>query len=234
MTSESPGSISGARRAARVAAAAGLVAALAATGVAPVFAADDPATAPVKAAGTAPADKLGTADADVLTKAKAKGEKNITMMVATAPGATEQVTKQLDAVKGSVLGRAYDKLGYVRATVPTSAAEATIKAASKLSSVHGIDLKQEIMLDDPTPRPTGRPAARPRRSRTAATRRPGRRPRRRTRTTRPSRPVRSTSSSSTRRPTDAGSPSGSWTRASTSRTRRCRRPPPVSARSPTG
>ncbi|MET7341879.1 S8 family serine peptidase [Streptomyces sp. NPDC087866] len=151
MTSESPGSISGARRAARVAAAAGLVAALAATGVAPVFAADDPATAPVKAAGTAPADKLGTADADVLTKAKAKGEKNITMMVATAPGATEQVTKQLDAVKGSVLGRAYDKLGYVRATVPTSAAEATIKAASKLSSVHGIDLKQEIMLDDPTP-----------------------------------------------------------------------------------
>lgn len=137
---------------ARVAAAAGLVAALAATGVAPVFAADDPATAPVKAAaGNATADKLGTADADLLAKARAKGEKNITMMVATAPGATAQVTKQLDAVKGSVLGRAYDKLGYVRATVPTATAEATIKAASKLTSVHGIDLKQEIMLDDPTP-----------------------------------------------------------------------------------
>ncbi|MFB7554986.1 S8 family serine peptidase [Streptomyces brevispora] len=152
MTSESPGYIPGARRVARVAAAAGLVAALAATGVAPVFAADDPATAPVKAAaGNATADKLGTADADLLAKARAKGEKNITMMVATAPGATAQVTKQLDAVKGSVLGRAYDKLGYVRATVPTATAEATIKAASKLTSVHGIDLKQEIMLDDPTP-----------------------------------------------------------------------------------
>ncbi|MFG2670769.1 S8 family serine peptidase [Streptomyces sp. NPDC048445] len=152
MTSESPGYIPGARRVARVAAAAGLVAALAATGVAPVFAADDPATAPVKAAtGDASADKLGTADADVLAKARAKGEKNITMMVATAPGATEQVSKQLGAVKGSVLGRAYDKLGYVRATVPTASAEATIKAASKLTSVHGIDLKQEIMLDDPTP-----------------------------------------------------------------------------------
>lgn len=152
MTTESPSSIPGARRAARVAAAAGLVAALAASGAAPVFAADDPATAPVKATATSgTADKLGTADANVLTRAKAKGEKNITMMVATAPGATEQVTKQLDAVKGSVLGRAYDKLGYVRATVPTSAADAAIKAASKLSSVHGIDLKQEIMLDDPTP-----------------------------------------------------------------------------------
>ncbi|MFJ4501319.1 S8 family serine peptidase [Streptomyces sp. NPDC088864] len=151
MTSESPGSISGARRAARAAAVAGLAAALAASGMAPALAADDPAGSPVKAADTAPADKLGTADAEVLTKAKAKGEKNITMMVATAPGATEQVTEQLDAVKGSVLGRAYDKLGYVRATVPTSAAEATIKAASKLSAVHGIDLKQEIVLDDPTP-----------------------------------------------------------------------------------
>lgn len=137
---------------ARVAAAAGLVAALAATGVAPVFAADDPANAPVKAAtGDASADKLGTADADVLAQARAKGEKNVTMMVATAPGATEQVSKQLGAVKGSVLGRAYDRLGYVRATVPTASAEATIKAASKLTSVHGIDLKQEIMLDDPTP-----------------------------------------------------------------------------------
>ncbi|MET8126767.1 S8 family serine peptidase [Streptomyces sp. NPDC005065] len=150
MTSESPSSISGARRVARAAAAAGLVAALATSGAAPVFAADAPATTtPVKAA--ADSDKLGAADADALTEAQAKGEKNITMMVATAPGATEQVAKQLDAVKGSVLGRTYDKLGYVRATVPTSTAEATIKAASKLTSVYGIDLKQEIMLDDPTP-----------------------------------------------------------------------------------
>ncbi|WP_371097853.1 S8 family serine peptidase [Streptomyces sanglieri] len=153
MTSESPSSIPGARRAARVAAAAGLVAALAATGVAPVFAADAPDTAPVKSAATegATANKLGTNDEQLLAKAKAKGQKNVTMMVATAPGATEQVAKQLDAVQGSVLGRAYDKLGYVRATVPTATAEATIKAAAKLPSVHGIDLKQEIKLDDPTP-----------------------------------------------------------------------------------
>ena len=49
------------------------------------------------------------------------------------------------------MGRTYDKLGYVRATVPTAKADAAIKAASKLSSVHGIDLRQEIALDDPTP-----------------------------------------------------------------------------------
>ncbi|MHC3460931.1 S8 family serine peptidase [Streptomyces flavovirens] len=153
MTKESPSSIPGARRAARIAAAAGLVAALAATGAAPVFAADDPASTPVKpAAAGDTGDKLGEADADLLAKAQAQGEKNITMMVATTPGATAQVAEQLDAVKGSVLGRTYDKLGYVRATVPTATAEATIKAAQKLSSVHGIDLKQEIKLDDPTPK----------------------------------------------------------------------------------
>ena len=157
MTKESPNSIPGARRAARIVTVAALAVAMAATGAAPVFAADDPGTAPVQTAPVKPAatsgqgDKLGSADADVLAQAEAKGEKNVTMMVATAPGATEQVARQLDAVKGSVLGRTYDKLGYVRATVPTATAERTIKAAEKLSSVHGIDLKQEIMLDDPTP-----------------------------------------------------------------------------------
>lgn len=152
MTKESPSSIPGARRAARIAAAAGLAAALAASSAAPVFAAGDPAPAPVKPAATSDrGDKLGTADAEVLAKAEAKGEKNVTMMIATTPGATEQVTEQLDAVKGSVLGQTYDKLGYVRATVPTSTAETTIAAASKLKSVLGIDLKQEIKLDDPTP-----------------------------------------------------------------------------------
>src|SRR5262249_25464525 len=43
-----------------------------------------------------------------------------------------------------------DKLGYVRATVPTGRADSAIAAAAKLSSVHAIDLRQEIPLDDPT------------------------------------------------------------------------------------
>jgi hypothetical protein len=156
MTSESESSISGPRRVARVTAAAGLVAALVAAGAAPAFSAtgaDAPVTpAPVKSSSSAsPSDKLGEPDADLLAKAKAEGEKNITMMVATAPGATEQVAGQLDAVKGAVVGKTYDKLGYVRATLPTARADAAIRAAQKLSSVHGIDLKQEIKLDDPTP-----------------------------------------------------------------------------------
>ncbi|MGC0210944.1 S8 family serine peptidase [Streptomyces levis] len=145
--------ISGRRRVARIAVAAGLVAALSAAGPVPmVLAADGPgAAAPADPDVKSAHDKLGSDDADLLAEAKADGDKTVTMMIATAPGQTEQVSGQLDAVKGGTVGRADDKLGYVRATVPTSRADAAIAAAANLSSVHGIDLREEIPLDDPTP-----------------------------------------------------------------------------------
>ncbi|MFE0704698.1 S8 family serine peptidase [Streptomyces sp. NPDC058872] len=141
----------GTRRAARIAAAAGLVTALVAAGAAPVLAADDPTstTPPVKTAD--PADKLGSTDAQRLSEAEASGQQNVTVLVATAPGATEQVAGQLDSVPGASVGKQEDKLGYVRATLPTKKAKAAITAATKLSSVLSIDLQAEIQLDDPTP-----------------------------------------------------------------------------------
>lgn len=206
MTLDSPSSISVTRRAARVAAAAGLVAALAATGAMPVFAAtgtDGPTAKPTANPAVKSADqKLGSADVELLQEAKTKGEKTVTVMVATAPGETQQVAKQLDGVQGASVGQTYDKLGYVRATLPTDKAEAALKAAAKLSSVHGIDLRQEIQLPDPRPdagRETGTV------KKTAAETYPGpdKNTPRRTRTTPPSRRVRWTSSRRTRRPTAA-------------------------------
>ncbi|MGV9840730.1 S8 family serine peptidase [Streptomyces fungicidicus] len=144
--------IPGARRAARIAVAAGLVAALSAAGPIPLaMAADTPPAVPADADVKSAHAKLGADDADLLAEAKADGAKNVTMMIATAPGQTEQVATQLDAVKGGSVGRTHDKLGYVRATVPTGKADAAIAAATKLSSVHGVDLREEIPLDDPTP-----------------------------------------------------------------------------------
>ncbi|MGW1889141.1 S8 family serine peptidase [Streptomyces sp. NPDC002004] len=144
--------LTGARRVARIAVAAGLVAALSAAGPIPMaFSADGPSTPAADGAAKSAGAKLGSADAELLAEAKADGDKNVTMMIATAPGQTEQVAHQLDAVKGGSVGRSYDKLGYVRATVPTAKADAAISAAEKLSSVHGIDLRNEIPLDDPTP-----------------------------------------------------------------------------------
>ncbi|MFF9429216.1 S8 family serine peptidase [Streptomyces sp. NPDC014746] len=146
-----PGSAThGPRRAARIAAAAGLVAALVATGAAPVLAAEAPvSTPPVKSSD--PADKLGAIDAQRLTEAQASGRPNVTILVATVPGATEQVATQLDAVAGASVGKRQDALGYVRATLPTAKAAAAIKAATRLSSVQSVDLQAEIPLDDPTP-----------------------------------------------------------------------------------
>ncbi|GHG69344.1 S8 family serine peptidase [Streptomyces griseocarneus] len=139
----------GARAAARIAIAASLVAALTAAGAAPALA-DDPRPAPGPAKSGP--DKLGSQDADLLAKAKADGDKTVTMMIATQPGKTGPVAGALDAIKGASVGQSYDKLGYVRVTVPTGKADAAIDEAKKLDAVHGIDLKQEIRLPDPTPR----------------------------------------------------------------------------------
>ncbi|WP_405581590.1 S8 family serine peptidase [Streptomyces sp. NBC_01190] len=151
--------ISAKRRAARIALAAGLVAALSAAGPALAVADPAPPTPAATAAGDAPApdapakdaaDKLGSADASLLAKAKSDGDKNVTFMLATTPGDTAQVTAKLHA-QGASVGQTYDKIGYVRATVPTAKADSAIAAATRLPQVLSIDLKQEIALDDPTP-----------------------------------------------------------------------------------
>ncbi|MFI5687091.1 S8 family serine peptidase [Streptomyces sp. NPDC051636] len=143
--------IPGPRRLARIAVAVGVVAALSAAGPIPLALAADAPPATADPAVKPAHDKLGADDTGLLADAKAAGAKNVTMMIATAPGQTEQVAGELDAVKGGSVGRTYDKLGYVRATVPTGKADSAIAAAEKLSSVHAIDLRQEIQLDDPTP-----------------------------------------------------------------------------------
>ena len=88
----------GARRAARIAVAAGLVAALSAAGPIPAAVAADSAPATADPSVKSAHDKLGSDDADRLAEAKASGEKYVTMMVATAPGQTEKVAAELDAV----------------------------------------------------------------------------------------------------------------------------------------
>ncbi|MEV5144151.1 S8 family serine peptidase [Streptomyces sp. NPDC052727] len=144
--------IPGPRRLARIAVAVGVVAALSAAGPIPLALAADPAPAPAADPAVKSAhDKLGSDDAALLAEAKADGDKNVTMMIATSPGKTERVAAELDAVKGGLVGRTDDELGYVRATVPTGRADSAIAAAVKLSSVQAIDLRQEIPLDDPAP-----------------------------------------------------------------------------------
>ncbi|PIM73589.1 serine protease [Streptomyces sp. JV178] len=146
-----PAPVPGARRAARIAVAAGLVTALSAAGPVPLSLAADGTHATVADPGVKSGpEKLGSDDAALLARAEAHREKNVTMMIATVPGQTEKVAAELDAVKGGSVGRTYDQLGYVRATVPTGRAASAIAAAVKLSSVRAIDLRDEIPMEEPS------------------------------------------------------------------------------------
>lgn len=145
------------RRLSRVALSAGLVAALGAAGPVPALAAPgDPSPGPVKAAD----GKLGAHDAELLAQAKANGDKSVTLMLATSPGKADTVADQLRST-GASAGRTYDRLGYLRVTVPTAKVDATLARAGKLSSVHAVDLNEQTALPDPRPDATaGQQAAR--------------------------------------------------------------------------
>ncbi|MFE0688311.1 S8 family serine peptidase [Streptomyces xiamenensis] len=137
-------------RAARVALAAGLVSALAVTGALPAFAAESDAL--TRSAADKPIDeKFGTHDATLLAEAKAAGEPHVTLMIATEPGQTDEVSDALDAIRGASVGYTLDEIGYVRATVRTGAADEAIDEARALSSVYAIDLNEEIQVPDPLP-----------------------------------------------------------------------------------
>ena len=103
-----------------------------------------PTTGLDEAKGAPARDKLGQADRQRLSEAEAQGVDQVTVLVATAPGATEGVDAALSEDGGTV-GYRDDKLGYVRASVPTGAVLAT--AARR--DVVAVDLDEEIPLEDP-------------------------------------------------------------------------------------
>ncbi|MET0446841.1 MAG: hypothetical protein ABW004_00490, partial [Aeromicrobium sp.] len=68
------------------------------------------------------ADTLGQHDRELLADAKQNGTKRVTVMIATDRKATKSVVSSLESAGGWV-GQVYDKLGYVRASVPTGSVE---------------------------------------------------------------------------------------------------------------
>jgi subtilisin family serine protease len=150
----------------RHAATIGVVSALMFTAFAPAGAAtDDNPTArlqkaPVAAVETdAPkdvpsGDKLGQHDRELLADAKADGTKRVTVMLATDRKTTKSVVRSLEAAGGWV-GTINDKLGYVRASVPTG----SVERVSKLSAVSAVDLDETVPLDPPPATRSGAAAA---------------------------------------------------------------------------
>ncbi|MGC4950597.1 S8 family serine peptidase [Streptomyces sp. DT224] len=140
------------RRFTAVVLAAGLTGSLMSLSALPAQAADVPhplgaavPDAPKKAL-TSQRDKLGAHDRTLLQKAESKKAKTVTVLLATGEGDTEALREKVAALGGRV-ARADDKLGYVRATVPTG----KVTALAALSSVRAVDLNETYKIPDPSP-----------------------------------------------------------------------------------
>ena len=179
--------IRGKRRVVRVALAAGLVAALTTTGISASTAFADTPGDPADAAVKTAHDKLGSADAELLAEAKADGDKNVTMMIATAPGSTEQVADELGRAQGRLGGpdvrqarlRPRHRPDRQGRRGDRGGREALLRARRSTCSRRSRSTTRRPAADTAQgpPRATARQATAPRR-----TRGPTRRPRRRTRT----------------------------------------------------
>ncbi|MFF8408894.1 S8 family serine peptidase [Streptomyces omiyaensis] len=91
-------------------------------------------------------DKLGTHDRTLLQEAESRKTGTVTVLLATAEGRTEELRAAVEKAGGH-LGKADDRLGYVRATVPT----AKVEELAGLDTVRAVDLNETFALPDPSP-----------------------------------------------------------------------------------
>ncbi|WP_030526193.1 S8 family serine peptidase [Phycicoccus jejuensis] len=96
--------------------------------------------------------KLGQHDVQLLEKAEAAGTKRVTLIMAVDKGTTKQVAASIRA-QGGFVGMTNDKVGYVRASVPTKA----VPGVAALAKVRAVDLDESVKL--PTPGAEGKAGA---------------------------------------------------------------------------
>jgi hypothetical protein len=97
-----------------------------------------------------PGGKLSKEEAAALAKAAAKGDKEITLLIAARTGQTKSVIDGLEALGAKVRYRD-DQLGYIRADVPTD----KVKEALAIGGIEASEIDQVIPLPDPRPQAGG-------------------------------------------------------------------------------
>ncbi|WP_200947862.1 S8 family serine peptidase [Phycicoccus sp. Root101] len=99
-------------------------------------------------------DKLGQHDRQLLSAAQQKGTKRVTLMLATEKGATKDVVKAVKA-QGGWTGMVNDRIGYVRASVPTT----KVDKVAGILKVIAVDLDESIPLPNPAVERSSKTAA---------------------------------------------------------------------------
>ncbi|MFY0408076.1 S8 family serine peptidase [Solicola sp. PLA-1-18] len=100
------------------------------------------------------AEVLSSHDIDLLTDAEDAGERQVTLLVAADRGQAKKVAAGVDRLGGTVAER-FDKLGYLRVSVPTS----QVRKAAAIPGVAAIDVDEVLEQPDPAVAQKGAPAA---------------------------------------------------------------------------
>ncbi|GAA1922932.1 S8 family serine peptidase [Nocardioides marmoribigeumensis] len=101
---------------------------------------------PAAAAPNGNGHGLGKHDRELLADAVASGDRTVTLLIASRPGANRTVVSGITGL-GATVAKRDDDVGYLRAVVPTGKAE----QAARLAGVQAADLDEVVPLDDPAP-----------------------------------------------------------------------------------
>ena len=90
--------------------------------------------------------KLSPDDQALLEQARARGETEVVLLVATAPGRSAEVAARVESM-GAVIRSHHENLDYLSASVPLD----KVEAVARLEGVIAANLNREIPV--PSPRP---------------------------------------------------------------------------------
>jgi Subtilase family len=91
-------------------------------------------------------DGLSKHERLLVAKARLAGERTVTLLIASKPGASGEVAAALGAA-GASIGYRDNELGYVRAAVPTERVDRVLG----LSGVEAVDVDEVLPVDEPRP-----------------------------------------------------------------------------------
>ncbi|MFI5693148.1 S8 family serine peptidase [Kribbella sp. NPDC051586] len=103
-----------------------------------------------------PKKDLGYSDKVLLQKARTKGQKTVTLLVAADKGQSNEVAQRVAKLGGTVEKRT-DSIGYLRVKISTDKAE----DVANVLGVKAVDVDDVIPLEDPRPEGTVDPAPQP-------------------------------------------------------------------------